>query len=247
MPMQRNARADNTEQPQLLSEAPDLAVRDPHRPICLYDRIYFSPIRNLGTHKQLLTVAGGLYILSYVMLGFADYFSMRQYHSLDRATYIIISLLCLYMLYRYFLPYRRTGMVLIGDGRAIWSIHMAPHLGYLPWFYARTKNGFMERGAAAIVQAAAAARPGAIILLESHRLGDEKWRGQGMSELAAVCPSPLRMWEGQSKKSLTKADAWLLDKLKGFRKRHLRKEHGKPIRAGDPKGIIVVRTPTPIK
>jgi hypothetical protein len=133
-------------------------------------------------------------------------------------------------------------MMLVGEGNGLWSIHMAPHLSVVPFMYARTRRRFMETGTEKILQAAMASLPNGIILLETHLLGDPQHRKAETARLAVALPSA-QLGEGQSKRHVAWYDAKMLNAHKAALMKKVSKPFTKPICAGDPIGMIVVRIP----
>jgi len=205
--------------------------------------LYFGTFRNAGSPIYLLKIALGVVFVAFPIAAYSRF--QLSYHDSITVTYCLASLVPLglvFVLYRYALQFRRTGMMLIGEGNGLWSIHMAAMLSFRPKKYAEMNTRFMITGARAIIRAAMLARPGDIIMLESHLLGDDATRRKQCSKLVLAFPS-LSVWEGPSKKPLGRLDAWQLNRHKRAFAEKLHREPTADFRAGDQRGMIVLELP----
>lgn len=207
------------------------------------EAMYFGAFRNAGSPMRLLKIAVCVAIVELLISAFSR-FELSYHDSLivENCLGSLIPLGLTFVLYRYALQFRRTGMMLIGEGNRQWSIHMAVLLSFMPKKYAEMDTRFMITGAREIIRASMVARPGDILIMETHLFGDDAKRLKQAHKMAMAFPT-MRVWEGQAKKTLSWGNAFLLNRLKRALEKKLEREPTADFRAGDLRGMIVFELP----
>lgn len=162
-------------------------------PLNCYDRMYFSPKRNLLTKAQakvVLLVAALILAGLILSLARCNFGSVAFWGVCAIATLHFLCTLC-YFYATWCWTYRQTHMMLSPEGGGNWSTHMGTLVSLCPRFYARVMCAdpeFMNEGRITIAKAAQAQGFKGTIMLKGHLYGKDENRQEKARILSERLP-----------------------------------------------------------